>query len=111
MPHCIIEYSEGLEASLLNNTVYDATLASGLFSADGKDIKVRAHAYTDFRLADVCDSFIHVTVRIMPGRSQQQKADLSERVLHALQALDMSRITLTVEVSDIAADTYRKHIG
>ena len=50
MPHCLIEYSNGLENQLgpekLMKTVYAATLESGLF--DEKDIKVRMVLFSDF---------------------------------------------------------------
>lgn len=112
MPHCIIEYSNNIESltdmSALLKSVYEGALASSLFAPE--DIKCRAipyvHSYAGVSSAD----FIHVVLKILQGRNEQQKADLSAHVLEALKALPFTDISITVEVVDINVSSYQKEV-
>lgn len=110
MPHCIIEYSKSLENQLVPDdilqAVHNGTVASRLFSL--ADIKVRAIPYTWHYLAADTQDFIHVTVKILAGRTLEQKQILSKSILQALSVMSLSSISLTVEVCDIDAPSYSK---
>lgn len=75
MPHCIIEYSKNLQKTVepaeLISLVHQAAFSSDLF--DLKDMRSRAIAFDDYLVRDDKDSFIHVTLRIMIGRTETQK--------------------------------------
>lgn len=108
MPHCIIELSESLESQseTIIRCVHDAAEASGLF--DCRDIKTRSRVYRDFILGDDSDHFIIVTIRLLSGRTKEQKQQLVQSTLHQLKALAISDAALFVELCDIDRDAYAK---
>lgn len=112
MPHCIIEYSSNLSPALsleqLVESVHLGALESDLFELD--DIKTRATSYEHFKLGGDTEHFIHVTVRLLSGRTQQQKNRLSQLVLKQLADLELLSISLSVEVCDINRETYAKQV-
>lgn len=108
MPHCIIEHSSTIDAEQLNNKVFLGALNSELFEADGRDIKVRSIAYENYQTGTEKEDFIHVTVRILSGRSDTDKAMLSETVMTQLLSLSLSSASITVEVVDMDRNSYAK---
>ena len=108
MPHCIIEHSSTINAEQLNNKVFLGALNSELFEADGRDIKVRSIAYENYQTGTEKEDFIHVTVRILSGRSDTDKVMLSETVMTQLLSLSLSRASITVEVLDMDRNSYGK---
>ncbi len=110
MPHCIVEHSPCIDAQVLNQKVFKGALASGLFSADGSDIKVRSIAYEHYQTGAVKEDFIHVGLRILSGRSDDDKLRLSQSVLAQLESLNVSKASLTVEIVDMDRDSYSKKI-
>jgi 5-carboxymethyl-2-hydroxymuconate isomerase len=110
MPHCIIEHSPEIEGNSLIKLVHRGALESKLFDPDGSDIKVRAISYTNFQTGSVDIGFIHVTLRILSGRSFEQKSQLSYLVLQKLQSLTLSNCSISVDVVDIDRDSYAKVI-
>ncbi len=115
MPHCVIEYSRPLEAVVspqtLMESVHQGAVSSELF--DERAIKVRARPYEHYRVAVGAEQemrFIHVTARILSGRSLEQKQWLSSILLKALEGIPLRNITITVEVVDMEREVYAKSI-
>ena len=108
MPHCIIEHSSTINPEQLNNKVFLGALNSELFEADGRDIKVRSIAYENYQTGTEKEDFIHVMVRILSGRSDTDKAMLSETVMTQLLSLSLSSASITVEVVDMDRNSYAK---
>ena len=106
MPHCIIEHSNDLEGQQLINAVFEGTLASGLF--DQQDIKTRSLAFTHYQSARSRQSFVHVSAKLLDGRTLEQRATLSQAILVQLQQLQLSAVSLTVEVLEIEKASYAK---
>uniref|UniRef100_A0A2A4Z2V1 5-carboxymethyl-2-hydroxymuconate isomerase n=1 Tax=OCS116 cluster bacterium TaxID=2030921 RepID=A0A2A4Z2V1_9PROT len=110
MPHCIIEYSKSLQKSVEPSAfiavVHQAAIESGLFDPD--DIRSRAIAFDDYQIRGDKQHFIHVTLRIMHGRNDSQKNQLSSTVMQALESLNLTSIILSVEICDIDKTTYAK---
>ncbi|QSV15171.1 MULTISPECIES: 5-carboxymethyl-2-hydroxymuconate Delta-isomerase [Photobacterium] len=113
MPHCVIEYSKELEKKVSPQTlishVYQGALASDLF--EGPDIKTRTLSYEHHQTGDERLDFIHVSVRILSGRTDVQKQALSHSVLSQLQSLSLQSVSLTVEILDIDRSSYAKHVA
>lgn len=109
MPHCIIEYSSDLTDLVSPKEMIDAVLASTKASAlfDTDDIKIRAIAYAHHQTGVTKDNFIHVTLKILNGRSLEQKQTLSQLVLDALDALPGFGMVLTVDVQEMDREIYR----
>ncbi len=107
MPHCIIEYSRELEPTLdlneLLNNVYQGTSDSGLFGAS--QIKTRAIPY-DHHLTEAAKAdFIHIAIRILSGRTDEQKETLTASVLGKVKEV-LDDIPVTIEVVDIHRSSY-----
>ncbi len=110
MPHCIIEYAKELEQIIqpkqLNHAVFLGALKSELFEQD--DIKLRAIAYEHHQTGNEKINFVHITVRLLSGRSTEQKKQLSHLILTESKKLQLMNISLTVEITEINRDTYCK---
>ena len=110
MPHLILEHSAELDADLpaLMSTVADAAAATGVVRAE--DLKVRALPYTHYQLAVPSQQFVHLSVRLLEGRSDQQK----QRVAEALRAVLIEQLpevySLSVEIIDMHAESYKKRL-
>jgi len=112
MPHAIVEFSPlseiGISEADLLDAVFDGMQASGLFGTE--DIKVRSHPASMTRNGSDNFSFIHVQLRIMPGRTVEQKADLSERVRANVCSMPGQARSTSVEVVDIDRAVYAKTV-
>ncbi|WP_028006565.1 5-carboxymethyl-2-hydroxymuconate Delta-isomerase [Solimonas flava] len=112
MPHLIVEYSAGLERSVDIDRVLelagDAAAESGVMAR--ADIKLRAIAYSHFKLLDGGDSFVHLSVRLLAGRNAEQKLQLSSLLRERLAAYLTSVHSISVEIVDMDAQSYRKRL-
>ncbi|RDV25462.1 5-carboxymethyl-2-hydroxymuconate Delta-isomerase [Alteromonas aestuariivivens] len=110
MPHCVIEYARPIETQLspssIVSTVHNAALGSGLFSPAA--IKTRAVACEYYLVGGKDAEFIHVTLSILEGRSDEQKSALSVSILEALCALTDDSVALSVDVQDMNKSCYAK---
>lgn len=75
MPHCIVEYAKDLETQIdlneLMTTTHFSVFSSGIFEEE--DIKTRLIPYELYRTGTNEKPFVHITLRILPGRTEQQK--------------------------------------
>lgn len=100
MPHFIIECSDNIvknhDAKEIMQQVYDTADATGLF-AEG-DIKVRINPYDQYYLAKGKNDFIHVFGNIMQGRTDEQKNNLSTKIVSSLKKIlpDVSIISMNI---------------
>lgn len=112
MPHFIVEYAAPLQADIDPQTLVEdacgAGAQSGLFGPG--DIKGRAHAVEHYLTAGTRQPFVHVDVRLLPGRTDAQKKDLAQRVFDALAARVPANVTLSVEVNELHAASYTKRL-
>ncbi|MGB0894799.1 MAG: 5-carboxymethyl-2-hydroxymuconate Delta-isomerase [Parashewanella sp.] len=108
MPHCIIEHSDEFNPTPLIEAVLKAALASRLFQS--KDIKLRAQGFRDYQIGFKRSAFIHVTLKILSGRNDEQKLQLSRLVIEQLASLGYEQVTLTAEVIDIDKNSYSKEV-
>lgn len=113
MPHLIIEYSANAcavdQLRKVVQAAHEVMVQSGLFSL--ADIKTRAYRAEHFMLGGNGEqgSFMHATVALLEGRSVAQRQALSEAVRDALQR-HVTVDQLSVEVREMAKDTYRKFV-
>ncbi len=113
MPHAIIEHSSNLHAgegaSSLCEVVHQTMIASGLFNAN--DVKTRIQSASDFRVGvkGAFGNFVHVSVYLLEGRTQEQKQALTHAIFDALSTQYHQPIEqLSVDIRDMMRDTYRK---
>ncbi|PKO81946.1 MAG: 5-carboxymethyl-2-hydroxymuconate isomerase [Betaproteobacteria bacterium HGW-Betaproteobacteria-13] len=110
MPHCIIEHSTDFDSDQLVSEVFTAALNSGLFDPDGNDIKVRALSFSSYLTGPRKSPFIHVALRILSGRTPEQRSHLSSTVVAQLRALGFSNTSITAEVVEMERGSYGKVI-
>lgn len=112
MPHCIVEYSQNLEQEVppadFLEAVKEACITSALFSIE--DIKLRSFSYKSFLTGGEEDAFVHVTLRVLSGRTSEQKKQLSDLVLEALTQFSLKNVSLSVEVCEMERDSYVKRV-
>ena len=112
MPHCIIDYSPEVAGQIDIDTLLDAVhqgaMESDLFPE--YDIKTRALAYPHHRTGQTCDSFVHVALHLLSGRSDAQKSMLSECILSRIEPLLPRVVSVSVEILDIHRESYRKRV-
>lgn len=119
MPHCILEYSANVldepHVTGLLRDLHEALVGTGEFSL--ADIKSRAIRHEQFLVADgAADrAFVALEIRILSGRSDEVKAQISERAAAILtrafpRTLSGRCCSVTVQVSDIHRPSYRRHV-
>jgi len=117
MPHCIIEYAKDIEQIVtpqkLLSAVFQGAAKSQLFAKD-TDIKARAIAYDHYQIGENKKHFIHVTLKILSGRTLEQRQTLSSLVITELSnefiSLNLTNISLTAEVCNMEKNSYEKRL-
>ena len=84
--------------------VYEAAEATGLFAVN--DIKVRLRPYRHFKLGAGKKEFIHVFGNIMEGRSAEQKADLSKKIIERLGEMFPDISILSINIREFEKASY-----
>lgn len=108
MPHFIIDCSENVirqkSPDEIMQAVYDVAEATGLFVAN--DIKVRLRPYQYFKLGKDKKDFIHIFGNIMEGRSTEQKANLSKKIIERLNEMFPDLSILSINIREFEKATY-----
>ena len=112
MPHFVFEYSrQNCDAKTVKKllaTAHEVGAASNVMSAD--DIKARAIGYDDFQFAGDIDSFVHVTIRLLEGRTDAQKESLSVQMRTRLRAMLPDVDSISVDIRDMNPIAYKKDL-
>lgn len=110
MPHLIVEYAsplaEDVNIQQLVEAVFKGAVDSDLF--DEKAIKARAIRIDDYWIGGAPQAFIHVEIKLLPGRDDEQKKDLSQKVFNQVSARVKENVTISVEVNDLDDNCYTK---
>ena len=110
MPHQIIEYSSNLEDRINITRLVDTLHAAavGLEVLPQAGVRTRAVRRDLYKIADghVENSFIHVTLRLAAGRSDEAKAAVGEQLFSALRkhiepSEDSFPAALSLEIQEI----------
>jgi 5-carboxymethyl-2-hydroxymuconate isomerase len=108
MPHFIIDCSENIiqqkSADEILQAVYEIAEATELFAEN--DIKVRLRTYRYFRLGKNKKDFIHIFGNIMEGRSTEQKANLSKKIIEGLNNMFPDLSILSISIREFERATY-----
>jgi 5-carboxymethyl-2-hydroxymuconate isomerase len=108
MPHFVIECSENIISiktpEEIMQAVYDVAEATGLFAKN--DIKIRLNPYKHYKLGETKKDFIHIFGNIMEGRTIEQKANLSRKIIESLNQLFPNISMLSINIRDFEMATY-----
>ena len=112
MPHFVIEYSrdveENYDISKVMQIALDAGVESGVMQA--VDIKVRARPYDHYRLLNESDSFLHVSVFMLAGRTDVQKEHVALILRENLQTYLINITSISVDIRDMNTKAYKKRV-
>ena len=110
MPHAIVEYSANLEEKLdldgLIDAVHEACIGTGVFPLTG--MRTRGARRDHYKISngkiDAC--FIHLQLKLGPGREEDVKKQAMEHVFGALQdyvqpLMDKSPVALSIEIFEL----------
>jgi 5-carboxymethyl-2-hydroxymuconate isomerase len=75
------------------------------------DIKIRATGYDRYLVAGKRDSFCHLTVYLLAGRTLEQKVHLSEALRASLAARLPQTRSLSVDIRDMDPVAYKKRLN
>ncbi|MCK0069926.1 5-carboxymethyl-2-hydroxymuconate Delta-isomerase [Kordiimonas laminariae] len=110
MPHLVIEHSsdiaEGADVNTLMQTAHAGAVESGLFGLN--DIKVRAYPCPQSLIGGEKNSFLHITIYLLSGRSQETKKALTTLVLDKFTKLGLDVSSLSVDARDMDREVYSK---
>jgi 5-carboxymethyl-2-hydroxymuconate isomerase len=84
--------------------VYEVAETSGLFAAN--DIKVRLQPYQYFMLGKGKQDFIHIFGNMMEGRSTEQRANLSKKIIERLNEMFPDIAILSINIREFDQATY-----
>src|SRR5262249_52489761 len=108
MPHFIIDCSENIihqkSPAEIMQAVYEVAEGTGLFATD--DIKIRLRPYQYFKLGEGKQDFIHIFGTIMEGRSTEQKANLSRKIIERLNEMFPDISILSMNIREFEQATY-----
>ncbi len=104
MPHIVIEHSKGLEDThdlrALCDDLWDKFAAHPSVQ-DSKTLRTRTIAATAGRIGVEPQSFAHATLLLIPGRSNDTRAELAQITLDTLVAHLPDVGSLTVRLTDL----------
>ena len=110
MPHCIIEHSTDLkEVYNIKEAIKDINLTvenSGLF--DNNSIKTRAISFDHFLVGGIQKPFIHITLKLLGGRTLLQKQTLAKSLLKTTSELFKKINDISVEIIELNTKLYFK---
>jgi 5-carboxymethyl-2-hydroxymuconate isomerase len=108
MPHFILDCSERIldiqEPKKTIEAVFETAFETGLFERD--DIKVRLNPFKYSLVQSGEADFIHVFGNIMQGRTDDQKADLSRRIVTKLNELFLEVPIISMNIRDFEKTSY-----
>lgn len=108
MPHIIIEHSPKTTDAMpaLCQAIFEAACGCETFP-DPSTVKVRSRL-CDNHTGGTGDDFIHATVRMLEGRTDALKIEVSEALLATMEAMCPTVASLTCEIAELHTASYRK---
>ena len=108
MPHFILDCSEGIletqsEEKIIQQ-VHIVADSTQLFNEG--DINVRVNIYKQYSVGNKKEDFIRVFANIMEGRSVEQKAGLSKKVVQRLATMFPNVPNIAMSVREFEKATY-----
>ena len=112
MPHFIIEHGNALnrvdDKEKALQLAADCGASCGFINPD--DIKVRLIPVADFLALDGRRSFIHITVRVLEGRTDEKKGSLSESLRELFDENYPEVESISIDIIDMNANAYKKRL-
>jgi len=114
MPHIIVEYAASIahhhDLDKLCEELFEAAMTTSAFVTP-EDIKVRMLPASHWFQQVENSSFAHITVRLMVGRTVEQKQEVTTTILKTAAKCLSDVGSITVDIKEIDPATYVKHIN
>ncbi|GAM55360.1 5-carboxymethyl-2-hydroxymuconate delta-isomerase [Vibrio ishigakensis] len=112
MPNLVMEYTQPIEERVnvqgLLQDLHQSMIDSGLFEASSvKSRALRCHTWLVGEHEDDVD-FIHLTVELLSGRTEEQKRALSRDLMQLLTQNAEWVHSLTINVRDMDRECFQK---
>jgi len=111
MPHIIAEYAASIanhhDLDALCKELFDAAMTTSAFDTP-EDIKVRMLPASHWFQQIENPSFVHITVRLIAGRTKDQKKEVTEKILQAAANRLTDVGSISVDIKEIERATYRR---
>lgn len=85
-----------------------AAVSTGVVKAE--DLKIRAQAFDDYLVAGKAQSFFHVSLYLLAGRTPQQKEALSVELRSVLSTLLENTHSISIDIRDMDPHAYKKRL-
>ena len=108
----MIEHAGCLEGADEAQTAMELVLERGAACGfmNREDIKVRLTPCDYILFGDSRTSFIHVTVSLLAGRTDQQKESLATSLRTALVEHFLQAQSISIDIRDMNSVSYKKHL-
>lgn len=114
MPHLIFECSEEIKSKISFEPIFFElhTMLADFLPTQISDCKSRVFSSREYLVGDDKQNlFIHVTIKILPGRTAEVKDITGKKVLTFLKKivndLDIVKVSISVEIVDLCANYYK----
>jgi len=111
MPHIIVEYAADIaqthDLNALCKELFEAAMTTSAFVSP-EDIKVRMMPATHWYQQVENSRFAHVTVRLIAGRTLEQKQEITLTLLNAAAKRLTDVGSITVDIKEIELASYVK---
>lgn len=110
MPHVVIEYfaPDGLERAVVLETALETAAHSDIMQRE--DIKVRLAPSEAILFGDGRESFIHVTLSLLAGRTDAAKLKVAETLTENLRKVCPDIDAISVDIQDLNPACYKKSL-
>jgi 5-carboxymethyl-2-hydroxymuconate isomerase len=115
MPHLIFECSEELKSKISFEPIFLELhgVLSDLLPTQISSCKSRVIPYREYLVGDDASNlFIHLTIKILPGRTAEVKDMGGKKTLKLLEQvvndLDMGSVSISVEIVDLSDNYYKR---
>jgi 5-carboxymethyl-2-hydroxymuconate isomerase len=108
MPHFLVDCSESIfklhtEEKIIEQ-VHLTAKSTELFNEN--DIKVRVNSFEKYSAGNKVEDFIHVFAHIMEGRTNEQKLDLSKKIVQILTSMFLNVPNIGANVIEFKNENY-----
>jgi 5-carboxymethyl-2-hydroxymuconate isomerase len=112
MPHLVIDYfaapDTGFNPTKAMESVYAIAAGSGVMDPD--DIKVRLRPNAAILFGDGRQSFVHIEVSLLAGRSPADRYALSDRLVLGLRMAFPDIAAISADIREMEPESYRKNL-
>lgn len=110
MPHVVIEYfaQNGIDRDAVLEAALETTAQSDIMQRE--DIKVRLAPSEAILFGDGRRSFVHVTLSLLAGRSDDAKLKVAEALTENLRKVCPDIDAISVDIQDLNPACYKKSL-